>query len=119
MAEPIVSKPDAGPLRLANFIRANIGSIVEEWVRFAQTRTPAGENMTHLALQDHIVARRSSPMISNFPKPRMSRFKNLVAWVTPKAHLLRVRRRSMPRSVYPTASTSTRWSPNIVPCERA
>ena len=55
MSEPIVSKPDAGPLRLANFIRANINSIVEEWVRFAQTRTPAGENMTHLALQDHIV----------------------------------------------------------------
>ena len=24
-------------------------------MRFAQTRTPAGENMTHLALQDHIV----------------------------------------------------------------
>ncbi len=56
MAESIVSKPDAGPLRLANFIRANIGSIVEEWVRFAQTRTPASENMTHLALEDHIVA---------------------------------------------------------------
>ena len=55
MSDPIVSKPDAGPLRLANFIRANIDSIVEDWVRFTQTRTPAGENMTHLALQDHIV----------------------------------------------------------------
>jgi len=45
----------ADSVRLANFIRANIDPIVDEWVRFAQTRTPASENMTHLALQDHIV----------------------------------------------------------------
>lgn len=55
MSEPIAAKLRSGTLRLADFIRANIDSIVEEWVRFAQTRTPASENMTHLALQDHIV----------------------------------------------------------------
>lgn len=43
------------PLRLADFIRANIEPIVEEWVRFAQTRAPASDNMTDLALKDHIV----------------------------------------------------------------
>ena len=49
------SVPAADSVRLANFIRANIDPIVDEWVRFAQTRTPASESMTHLALQDHIV----------------------------------------------------------------
>jgi signal transduction histidine kinase len=44
-----------GPVRLADFIRANLDPIVKEWVKFAQTRTPASESMTHLALQDHIV----------------------------------------------------------------
>ncbi len=43
------------PLRLADFIRANVDSIVAEWIRFAQTREPASENMTDLALKDHIV----------------------------------------------------------------
>ncbi|MGO3934920.1 sensor histidine kinase [Rhodopseudomonas pseudopalustris] len=43
------------PLRLADFIRANIDSIVQEWVRFAETRTPASETMSHLALKNHIV----------------------------------------------------------------
>ena len=41
--------------RLADFIRANLNPIVEEWVKFARTRTPASNSMTHLALQDHIV----------------------------------------------------------------
>ena len=45
----------AGSVRLADFIRANIDPIVHEWVEFAQTRTPASQGMTHLALQDHIV----------------------------------------------------------------
>jgi signal transduction histidine kinase len=44
-----------GTVRLADFIRAHIDPIVEEWVKFAQTRTPASESMTRLALQDHIV----------------------------------------------------------------
>lgn len=44
-----------GSVRLADFIRANIEPIVEEWVKFALTRTPASESMTHLALRDHIV----------------------------------------------------------------
>src|SRR5215213_2960792 len=46
---------DSETVRLADFIRANIDPIVEEWVKFARTRTPASESMTRLALQDHIV----------------------------------------------------------------
>ena len=42
-------------LRLADFIRLNIEPIVAEWIGFARTRTPASDNMTKLALQDHIV----------------------------------------------------------------
>jgi signal transduction histidine kinase len=45
----------ADTVRLADFIRANIHPIVEDWVKFARTRTPASESMTRLALQDHIV----------------------------------------------------------------
>ena len=45
----------AGSVRLADFVRANVDPIVEEWVKFAQTRTPASKIMTHLALQDHVV----------------------------------------------------------------
>jgi signal transduction histidine kinase len=45
----------ADTIRLADFIRANIDPIVEEWVKFARTRTPASDSMTRLALQDHIV----------------------------------------------------------------
>jgi len=45
----------SGSVRLADFIRANLDPIVHEWVKFAETRTPASDSMTHLALQDHIV----------------------------------------------------------------
>jgi myo-inositol catabolism protein IolC len=45
----------AGHGRLADFIRANVDPIVEEWVQFARTRKPASDSMTRLALQDHIV----------------------------------------------------------------
>lgn len=45
----------AKPIRLADFIRTNVDSIVAEWVEFAQTRSPASDNMTKLALKDHIV----------------------------------------------------------------
>jgi len=44
----------AGDLRLADFIRLNVEPIVAEWISFAMTRTPASDNMTRLALQDHI-----------------------------------------------------------------
>jgi signal transduction histidine kinase len=47
-----VSKDD---LRLADFIRLNVEPIVAEWIKFAQTRTPASDAMTRLALKDHIV----------------------------------------------------------------
>jgi signal transduction histidine kinase len=47
----IGSKED---LRLADFIRLNIEPIVAEWISFARTRTPASDNMTKLALQDHV-----------------------------------------------------------------
>ena len=52
---PRLPKPaSAGDLRLADFIRLNIGPIVAEWISFARTRTPASDDMTRLALQDHI-----------------------------------------------------------------
>jgi len=41
-------------LRLADFIRLNVEPIVVEWTNFAQTRTPASDSMTKLALRDHI-----------------------------------------------------------------
>ena len=41
-------------LRLADFIRLNVEPIVEEWINFARTRTPASDSMTKLALRDHI-----------------------------------------------------------------
>lgn len=51
---------DSGPsqdpdCRLATFIRAHTEAIVVEWVAFAQTRIPASDGMSHLALQDHVV----------------------------------------------------------------
>lgn len=54
MSEPIITVPRTD-VRLADFIRQNIEPIVAEWVSFARTRTPAGESMTALALQDHVV----------------------------------------------------------------
>ncbi|RJF76575.1 sensor histidine kinase [Rhodopseudomonas palustris] len=41
--------------RLADFIRHHQAAIVEEWVAFARTRSPASEGMTKLALKDHVV----------------------------------------------------------------
>ncbi len=42
-------------IRLVDFIRQNPDSIVAEWISFASTRTPASDNMTRLALKDHII----------------------------------------------------------------
>jgi signal transduction histidine kinase len=44
----------AEPNRLADFIRQKMPLIVDEWSVFAQTRTPASNNMTAFALKDHI-----------------------------------------------------------------
>lgn len=41
-------------MRLAAFIRNNPVPIVKEWESFASTLTPAAENMSPLALRDHI-----------------------------------------------------------------
>jgi signal transduction histidine kinase len=40
--------------RLADFIRHNQSVIIEEWIDFARTRSPASDEMTKLALQDHV-----------------------------------------------------------------
>lgn len=40
-------------MRLANFIRANLESIMQEWETFARTCLPAAGDMTLLALRDH------------------------------------------------------------------
>jgi signal transduction histidine kinase len=42
-------------LRLADFIRQESEAVIADWVTFAQTHVPPGENMTQLALRDHIV----------------------------------------------------------------
>ena len=41
--------------RLADFIRQNQAAIVKEWIEFARTVSPAGDKMSKLALEDHIV----------------------------------------------------------------
>jgi len=41
-------------IRLADFIHKNIQPIVSEWETFARTLTPAANDMTPLALRDHI-----------------------------------------------------------------
>jgi signal transduction histidine kinase len=44
-----------GHPRLADFIRQNQAAIIDEWVQFAGTRSPASDGMSKLALKDHIV----------------------------------------------------------------
>jgi signal transduction histidine kinase len=44
-----------GHPRLADFIRQNQAAIIDEWVKFAGTRSPASDKMSKLALKDHIV----------------------------------------------------------------
>jgi signal transduction histidine kinase len=41
--------------RLADFIRQNQAAIIDEWIQFAGTRSPASDGMSKLALKDHIV----------------------------------------------------------------
>lgn len=41
-------------MRLSEFIRNNQGPIVNEWVHFARTVTPASDDMTVVELRDHI-----------------------------------------------------------------
>jgi signal transduction histidine kinase len=41
--------------RLVDFIRHNQPAIIEEWIAFARTRSPASDDMSKLALKDHIV----------------------------------------------------------------
>ncbi len=57
MTQPqrVPNAASASDMRLAEFIRQNLEPIVAEWIIFAGTRTPASENMTKLALKDHIV----------------------------------------------------------------
>ena len=43
-----------GHLRLGDFIRHNVPQIVQEWMSFAQTRTPASHDMSTSALRDHV-----------------------------------------------------------------
>jgi signal transduction histidine kinase len=44
-----------GHKRLADFVRQNEDAIVNEWIDFARTLSPAGDKMSKLALEDHIV----------------------------------------------------------------
>lgn len=45
---------DGNSIRLADFIRGSSKKIVSEWETFARTLTPASNDMTPLALRDHI-----------------------------------------------------------------
>jgi len=45
----------ANRMRLADFIRENSQQIVSEWAAFARTLTPVADDMTPLALRDHIL----------------------------------------------------------------
>ena len=45
--------PD-GHVRLGDFIRQNVPQIVQEWMSFAQTRTPASDGMSASVLRDHV-----------------------------------------------------------------
>jgi hypothetical protein len=53
--DPAKAGGPALELRLADFIRQEREAVIAEWVTFAKTRVPPGENMTQLALRDHIV----------------------------------------------------------------
>jgi len=47
-------KQRAGKIRLADFIHENSEQIISEWAAFARTLTPAANDMTPLALRNHI-----------------------------------------------------------------
>lgn len=55
MSNPDAKDPGQRHKRLADFIRNNQSAIIEEWIDFARTRSPASEGMSKLALKDHIV----------------------------------------------------------------
>jgi signal transduction histidine kinase len=59
IAEKDTTPPHKKAISLADFIRENTEQIVDEWEDFARTLTPASNNMTPLALRDHI-----HPMLS-------------------------------------------------------
>jgi hypothetical protein len=55
LCDPGDKDPGQRHERLADFIRNNQSAIIQEWIDFAQTRSPASAGMSRLALKDHIV----------------------------------------------------------------
>lgn len=55
MSDSSSTGAEQGHERLADFIRHNQPAIIEEWIAFARTRSPASDDMSKLALKDHIV----------------------------------------------------------------
>jgi signal transduction histidine kinase len=55
LSNPDDNAKEHGHPRLADFIRQNQAAIIDEWVRFAGTRSPASDGMSKLALKDHII----------------------------------------------------------------
>jgi signal transduction histidine kinase len=49
------SGPNTEPMRLPDFILANMEAIIANWEAFAATLFPARQQMTSLALRDHVV----------------------------------------------------------------
>nr|WP_249153270.1 sensor histidine kinase [Bradyrhizobium diazoefficiens] len=55
MSKPNDNVKERDHARLADFIRQNQAAIIDEWIQFAGTRSPASDGMSKLALKDHIV----------------------------------------------------------------
>lgn len=55
MSKPNDIAKERDHARLADFIRQNQAAIIDEWIQFAGTRSPASDGMSKLALKDHIV----------------------------------------------------------------
>jgi signal transduction histidine kinase len=55
LSNPGVKTDQQGHKRLADFVRQNQAPIVKEWIEFARTISPAGDKLSKLALEDHIV----------------------------------------------------------------
>ena len=106
-----------GHERLADFIRKNQAAIIDEWVQFAGTRSPASDGISELTLKDHIVdilsfvaADLESPQTS---RERVDKSHGMSDGAGPFRHTA--------AEVHATLRiadvlTSTKWFPNIAHC---
>lgn len=117
--QPILgSKGDAlkpgKSIRLADFIRKNTKQIIGEWETFARTLTPAANDMTPLALRDHIKELMDF-IVNDIESPQTSleqvqKSKGKKRRIPPPARLKHMR-----RCVYLAALILARWPRNTAP----